>query len=210
MTYTPGQIGKLQVFLEELQRWNKRYGFVGRRTGEPELVVRHVLDSLSAWPLISALVAKKLADVRIADVRIADVGSGAGFPGVPLAVFLPHAHFTLVEPSAKKTAFLRNIAVLTSLKNVEVAELRLQELRGHFDLVVLRAFSPLVRELDPLRRVLKASGKIIAYKGKRSRVDAELAEADVDPALVRVEPIQVPFLEEERHLVIISLSSAGV
>lgn len=212
--HTPEQLGKLGIFLEELERWNRRYGLVSRRarndqtgqtnqsgqTGAQELIVRHILDSLSAWALISSL------DRRD---QIADVGSGAGFPGIPLALFLPESHFTLVEPSARKTAFLRNVVVLAKLENVDIAEMRLQELPSRFDLVVFRAFSPISRELVALQRIVNPDGQIIAYKGKRGKILSELEDADLDPQAVRIQAVTVPFLQEERHLVIFSPSSSG-
>ena len=84
--FDPEHLIKLSIFLEELERWNRRYGFVAQRGPEAgrQLIVRHVLDSLSAWKKISAIVQRR---------QIADVGSGAGFPGIPLAVFFPDSRF---------------------------------------------------------------------------------------------------------------------
>jgi 16S rRNA (guanine527-N7)-methyltransferase len=196
------QLVQVRIFLEELERWNRKYGFIARGEGAAgrELVIRHVLDSLSAWPTIATAACRE---------RIADVGSGAGFPGIPLAVFLPDSRFTLVEPSARKTSFLRNVAILARLENVEVAEQRLEEVDSRFDLVVFRAFSPLSRELAALLRIVKPQGSIIAYKGKKARVLEELDGAGVDPQTLRILPVRVPYLEEERHLVVISPSSSG-
>ncbi|MBN2551145.1 MAG: 16S rRNA (guanine(527)-N(7))-methyltransferase RsmG [Spirochaetales bacterium] len=196
------QLDQVRIFLQELERWNRRYGFIARGEGAEgrELISRHVLDSLSAWPIISAIECRG---------RIADVASGAGFPGIPLAVFLPDSRFTLVEPSATKTAFLRNVAILARLENVEVAEQRLEDLDRRFDLVVFRAFSPICRQLPALKRIVEPHGTIIAYKGRLQRVMEELDGADADPWNLRIIPVRVPFLEEERHLVVISPSSSG-
>lgn len=193
LPFSVGQLAKLNVFLQELERWNKTYGFV-KAEGQ-QLIIRHVLDSLSAW--------RKIAGLARRD-QVVDVGSGAGFPGIPLAVFLTDSRFTLLEPSAKKAAFLRNIAILAHLDNVEVEEARLEDLERRFDLVVFRAFTPLHREIDALRRILEPRGVIIAYKGKRARILEELNEAGLGPKQVRIEAVEVPFLEEERHLVILS------
>ena len=196
------QLDQIRIFLEELERWNRRHGFIARGEGAEglELISRHVLDSLSAWPIISGAACRG---------RIADVASGAGFPGIPLAVFLPDSRFTLVEPSATKTAFLRNVAILARLENVEVAEQRLEDLDRRFGLVVFRAFSPLSRQLAALKRIVDPDGTIIAYKGRLQRVLEELDGVDVDPWNLRIIPVRVPFLEEERHLVVISPSSSG-
>ena len=187
------QLRKLHVFLQELERWNKAYGFV--KAAGQQLIIRHVLDSLSAWRKISALPRR---------AQVVDVGSGAGFPGIPLAVFLADSRFTLLEPSAKKAAFLRNVAILAHLDNVEVEEARLEDVKRRFDLVVFRAFTPLHREIDALRRILNHNGVIIAYKGKRARILEEIDEAGISLEQVLIEAVEVPFLSEERHLVILS------
>jgi len=204
--FSAEQIIKVQIFLEELERWNRRYGLVGRRDAKDrqldrrQLIVRHVLDSLAAWATVKALDQRR---------QVADVGSGAGFPGIPLAVFLPDSRFTLLEPSAKKAAFLRNAAILANLENVEVAEIRLQEVRRRFDLVVFRAFSPLPRVLTDLQRILEPNGAVIAYKGKRSRVLEELAASGLDLQRLRIVAVRVPFLAEERHLIVVPKASSA-
>jgi 16S rRNA (guanine527-N7)-methyltransferase len=204
--FSAEQIIKVQIFLEELERWNRRYGLVGRRNAKDrqldrrQLIVRHVLDSLAAWATVKALDQRR---------QVADVGSGAGFPGIPLAVFLPDSRFTLLEPSAKKAAFLRNAAILANLENVEVAEIRLQEVRRRFDLVVFRAFSPLPRVLTDLQRILEPNGAVVAYKGKRSRVLEELAASGLDLQRLRIVAVRVPFLAEERHLVVVPKASSA-
>jgi 16S rRNA (guanine527-N7)-methyltransferase len=200
------QLRKVDIFLEELERWNRRYGFIARgELGQPrnarrQLIVRHVLDSLAAWTSVKAL------DRRS---RVADVGSGAGFPGIPLAVFLPDSRFTLLEPSVRKSAFLRNAVILAGLENVEVVETRLEEVRRRFDLVVFRAFSPLSRVLDDLQRILEPNGVIVAYKGKLSRITEELDACRLDAKTVEIVAVQVPFLDEQRHLVIIPKASSA-
>ena len=204
--FTADQLVKVRIYLEELERWNRRYGLVARRgpadrqIDRRQLIVRHVLDSLAAWPTVKAL------DRRH---QVADVGSGAGFPGIPLAVFLPDSRFTLLEPSAKKAAFLRNVAILASLENVEVAEIRLEEVERRFDLVVFRAFSPLYRALVDLQRILEPKGAIIAYKGKRTRVLEELKASGLDLETLEIVAVRVPFLDEERHLVIVPKASSA-
>jgi 16S rRNA (guanine527-N7)-methyltransferase len=205
---TEQQIDKVQAFLEELERWNRRYGFVARsgpshrQVDRRQLVIRHVLDSLSAWSTIKAIEHRN---------QVADVGSGAGFPGIPLAVFLPDSRFTLLEPSARKSAFLRNVAILAELRNVEVLEARLEDVVRRFDLVVFRAFSPLSRaSLAALQRVLEPNGSIVAYKGKRARIEGELTACGLDARSGNIVAVPVPFLDEERHLVIVpKISSAS-
>jgi 16S rRNA (guanine527-N7)-methyltransferase len=204
--FTADQLVKVRIYLEELERWNRRYGLVARgdpkerRIDRRQLIVRHVLDSLAAWSTVKALEPRR---------RVADVGSGAGFPGIPLAVFLPDSRFTLVEPSTKKAAFLRNAAILANLENVEVAETRLEEVQRRFDVVVFRAFSPLSRALADLQRILEPNGAVIAYKGKRTRILEELDDAGLDLKTLEIVAVRVPFLDEERHLVIVPKASSA-
>lgn len=190
---SPLQLEQLEKYRLELERWNRAYGFV-KAQGE-ELVVRHFLDSLAAWPILHRLEPRG---------EVLDVGSGAGFPGIPLSVVLSGSAVTLLERSAKRAAFLRNVCALLGLENATVAEAQLQELRGRYDLITFRAFSPLERELPRLSARLRAGGWIAAYKGKRTRLQQEIAAAGLRAPQVSVHALRVPFLDEERHLVLIS------
>jgi 16S rRNA (guanine527-N7)-methyltransferase len=193
------QLEALENHRSELERWNRAYGLV-KASGE-ELVVRHFLDSLAGLPVIIGLHPRR---------TLLDVGSGAGFPGIPLAVFMADCEVTLLERSSRRAAFLTNVILLLGLRHVRVEEKQLAELTGRFDLVTLRGFSPLARELDDLLRVLSPEGHLVAYKGRRERVLAELRAAGVGEGEAAVHPLQVPFLEAERHLVIInSLTKPG-
>jgi 16S rRNA (guanine527-N7)-methyltransferase len=191
---TARQRERLELYRLELERWNRAFGFVGAR-GE-ELVVRHFLDSLAGLDTIRTLAGGG---------RLADVGSGAGFPGVPLAIMLPEAGFTLVEPASRKAAFLRGVGILLGLGNVSVVERQLREVQGSFDVVTFRAFRPLDGQtLSGLRRLLAPGGALVAYKGRRERIAEELRALNLaEGAEAEVVALQVPFLEEERHLVIL-------
>jgi 16S rRNA (guanine527-N7)-methyltransferase len=200
-------------YISELEKWNPRFGLV-KASGE-ELVVKHVLDSISAWRVVSALAAGGRLHSTAAPAAapapggtVLDVGSGAGFPGIPLAAVLPSLSFTLLERSSRRAAFLGNCALLLGLANVRVLESDLSGVsRGGapaFDVLTLRAFAPLGRFLDDLARAGLRWGAIVAYKGKASRVREELEE--IGPARAsgaQVLPVSVPFLDEERHLVVI-------
>ncbi|MEA1910981.1 MAG: RsmG family class I SAM-dependent methyltransferase, partial [Spirochaetota bacterium] len=98
--YTSAQLGLLELYISEIELWNNKYKLVSAR-GE-ELIIRHILDSLSAIPELKQLTFKTAADV----------GSGAGLPGIPLAIFLPKVHFSLIERSGRRAGFLRNILSL--------------------------------------------------------------------------------------------------
>ena len=190
----PGErLEALERYRLELELWNRRYGFVKAEGGQ--LVVRHFLDSLAGLPAIAAIRPRR---------TVLDVGSGAGFPGLVLALFLPDSSFALLERSARKAAFLGNVVVLLGLRNARVMQQELRGLEERFDLVTFRAFAPLARELPQLRRVLAPGGHIAAYKGRRERIDAELAEAGLASGQAQVLPLEVPFLREPRHLVVVA------
>ncbi len=187
----PERLEALERYRLELELWNRRYGFV--KASGSDLVVRHFLDSLAGLPVLA----------RLPRRTVLDVGSGAGFPGLPLALFLEDSRVLLLERSARKAAFLANVAALLGLGNVRVLEQDLRRLEERFELVTFRAFSPLARELPGLRRVLAPGGVIAAYKGRRERIEEELREAGAAAGGAEVVRLEVPFLEEERHLVLL-------
>jgi 16S rRNA (guanine527-N7)-methyltransferase len=188
----PARLEALERYRLELERWNRRYGFV--KASGRDLVVRHFLDCLAGLPVLAGLSPRR---------TVLDVGSGAGFPGLPLALFLEDSQVTLLERSSRKAAFLANVIALLGLGNVRVLESDLRALKERFDLVTFRAWSPLERELPGLRRVLAPGGAIAAYKGRRERIDEELAQAGLAKGEAEVVTLEVPFLEEERHLVLL-------
>jgi 16S rRNA (guanine527-N7)-methyltransferase len=196
IAWTQGQLEELQAYRAELERWNRGYGFV--KASGKELVVRHFLDSLAGLPVIAGLSPRR---------TILDVGSGAGFPGVPLAVFLQECTVTLLERSAKRAAFLDNVVLLLGLRHVRVEQRQLAELSERFDLVTFRAFTPLDRDLPGLIRAASPEGHLVAYKGRRERIRRELEAAGIPEAQAEVAPLHVPFLDEERHLVVLRGSS---
>lgn len=216
LPFKEGRADLLLRYLVELERWNESSHFV-KTTGREDLIVRHVLDSLAGVKAIEGLTTEGLAGenraagsaaikavtVKNAGCRIIDVGSGAGFPGIPLAIFLESASFTLLERSAKRAAFLRNVIILLKLKNVSVLEQTLSELKESFDVVTFRALTPLGREIRVLMRIVTPGGSIVAYKGKSSRIREELEGLKVRIGSVSIEKVSVPFLAEERHLVLI-------
>ncbi len=203
----------LERYLAELETWNPRYGLVNA-SGE-DLVIKHLLDSLSAWRLIETLAGEGAPDAGAAPA-VLDVGSGAGLPGIPLAAALPRISFTLLERSTRRAVFLQSCVVLLGLPNVRVVEADLgRALRvmhpelPRFDVVTFRAFAPLGRFFEDLERSSVEWRSIVAYKGKRGRAMEELAEMGERAAGARVEEVSVPFLDEERCLVVMRRAGAG-
>src|SRR5204862_2478550 len=134
---TDADAGRLLALLEELARWNRRYNLTGVRT-LGAMVTHHLLDSLAIHPDLEG-------------TRIADVGTGAGFPGLPLAVANPARHFTLIDSTAKKIRFASHAAETLGLANVTALQARVETVRpaGGLDTVGARAFAPAPQQPAP-------------------------------------------------------------
>jgi 16S rRNA (guanine527-N7)-methyltransferase len=206
----PAALPLLVKYIEEIERFNPAYGLV-KVQDRRELVVKHILDSLAPLDIISRLLKAAPEGPPGTDrlPAVADVGSGAGLPGIPLAICLPGARFTLIERMGRRAGFLQNCLAALGLANVRVEETEMEKAAPcRFGLVVFRAFSPLEKAvLKGLGRLLVPGGIIAAYKGRRQVVEAELAAAgDIPPESAgawEIIPLQVPFLDEERHLAVL-------
>jgi 16S rRNA (guanine527-N7)-methyltransferase len=188
----------LEKYIAEVERWNPRFGLV-KYDGRQELIVKHVLDSLSAWAA--------LREAASGSGSVLDVGSGAGFPGIPLAIVLPDASFTLLERMARRAAFLETCTILLGLPRVKVAQNDLAAMTGEFDVVTCRAVAPLGRLVEDLRRSTVQWRTIAAYKGKTERAQEESDEVErLMPGLFKVElrPLHTPFLDEARCLALLT------
>ncbi|HEX7080997.1 MAG TPA: 16S rRNA (guanine(527)-N(7))-methyltransferase RsmG [Gammaproteobacteria bacterium] len=142
------EVGRLTAFLNLLVKWNRVYNLTGIRDAD-ELVERHLIESLDLAPLLRG-------------ERIADVGTGAGLPGLPLAIVAPDRRFTLVESRAKRVRFLRHVVGELGLSNVEIEHCRVEDLRCErpFDTVLARAVAP-PAELIAMTRHLTAPSTIL-------------------------------------------------
>jgi len=193
-------VSLLNRYLKEIELFNPAYKLVGTNDSE-ELVVKHILDSLAPLGIISRLLNEIRAEGR---PQIADAGSGAGLPGIPLAIALPDCDFTLIERMGRRAGFLCGAKAVLALSNVRVEEGELEKTAGHFSLVTFRAFKPLEPKLfKTLLRVCAAGGVIAAYRGRREKTEAELSALKGLCGKWEIIPCAVPFLDEERHLLII-------
>lgn len=180
--------GRLLDYLGLLSKWNRVYNLTAIH--EPERMLNlHLLDSLAVLPYVES-------------DRLLDVGSGAGLPGIPLAVARPTLAVTLLEPSHKKAAFLRQAVIELGLGNVETVQARAQDWRPAqpFPRIISRALGDLadfIRLTDPL---LAAGGRWLAMKGVRP--DAEIGALE-GARVVREIRLRVPMLAAERHLLIL-------
>ncbi len=185
---------KLLTYLELLQRWNGAYNLTAIR--DPlQMVTRHILDSLVLVPYIPA-----------SAQRLIDVGTGAGLPGIPLAIVNPHQHYDLLDSNGKKTRFLFQVKTTLGLDNISVHHVRAESWHPPkpYDVVLSRAFASLQDMLACCSHFCDKSGLFLAMKGVRP--DAELAAVEQLCGHRQVYSLQVPGLDEERHLVELGLA----
>jgi 16S rRNA (guanine527-N7)-methyltransferase len=178
---------KMLQFLELLQKWNKAYNLTAI-TDLSEMLTVHVMDSLSILPYVMG-------------EQIVDVGTGAGFPGIPLALVLPQQQFTLVESSRKKCQFLLQAVLVLGLKNVRVVQERAEVYQPaeRFDCVITRAFSNLSDMLAKTVHLVKEDGLFLAMKGMQPTEEIAVLPAGFE--VVAVYALQVAGLTAQRHLV---------
>ncbi len=184
--YSAEQLDRLLDFLALLIKWNRAYNLTAIR--QPEEMARlHILDSLSVLPYLQGH-------------RIADIGTGAGLPGIPLAIFSADKSFALVDANAKKTRFIQQAVLELALPNVTVHHARVEQFEPaeKFSTVIMRAFAELAKIVQLTRHLLAEDGLLLAMKGQQPV--RELQQID---SVARLIPLVVPGVEAERCLVCI-------
>ncbi len=182
---------RLLDYLGLLAKWNKAYNLTAVRD-EAQMVTRHLLDSLAIAPYVTGQ-------------RCLDVGTGAGLPGIPMAILFPQRDFLLLDSNGKKTRFLFQVKTALRLDNMTVHQARVESFSAAepFDTVLSRAFASLQEIVQGCRHLLAPGAKILAMKGAYPA--QEIADASQLGAEMVVHPLTVPDLEEERHLVEITV-----
>jgi 16S rRNA (guanine527-N7)-methyltransferase len=183
------------TLLTELSRWNRSYNLTA--ITDPEaMLTHHLLDSLAVYPHLTA------EEGDTPQATVADVGTGAGFPGLPLAVVSPGMRFTLIDASGKKVRFVAHAARVLQLANVEPRQARVEQLTSAapFTTVVARAFAALPQLLAQVQGLCGPSTRVLAMKGRPA--EEELAAVPPGWRIEAVHPLTVPGLDAERTLVI--------
>jgi len=194
LVLTDEKVLSLQRFAELLGRWGRAYNLTAIRDGD-RVLSHHLLDSLSLVRPLEGVA----SHVQHRPVRVLDVGSGGGLPGIPLAIACPELETTLVDTVQKKVAFLVQAALELRLPHVTARHARVQDLHGEFDLITSRAFASLADFVAWTRHLLAPGGRWLAMKG---RVDPEeVAALPSGVAVTSIRRLDVPGLNEERHLV---------
>ena len=190
LTLGAAEAEALLRLVDELEIANAQFNLTAIRD-RPGMLRKHLLDSLSLQPYLRGR-------------RIADVGTGAGFPGLPLALVNPLRHFSLIEATGKKARFVAQTAQRLGCANVEVVHARAEDYRpaGRFDTVVARALSSLAEFVAHAAHLCAAQGRMLAMKGKRP-----VEEISALPRGFRVSAVHrvaLPGLDDERHIVELS------
>jgi 16S rRNA (guanine527-N7)-methyltransferase len=193
MAFSEEQIHAFMLFLAELKKWNRAYNLTG--IGEDkEIVVKHFLDSLLYLKVIPE-----------GAVTVADIGSGAGFPGIPVKIMRPETVMYLIESSGKKTAFLRHIIKKIGLDTIDVIEKRVEgiqsgrELPSPIDVAVTRALFSVREFIDKASHLVKQGGILILSKGPKVSEEVNVLR-DVQYEILS---FKLPLSDMKRHIVVV-------
>ena len=182
------QIENLLDFLVHLQRWNRVHNLTAVRD-VASMVNYHLLDCLAVVPILSG-------------PNLLDVGTGAGLPGIPIAIACPNLAVTLIDSNGKKTAFLQHATTELGLKNTVVVHARVEQWQGgQFDTIVSRAYSDLRKFVLGSMHLLKQDGILLAMKG--TLPDQEIADLPAGFRVSAIQPLVIPGIESRRNLVVI-------
>ncbi|MET0067112.1 MAG: 16S rRNA (guanine(527)-N(7))-methyltransferase RsmG [Candidatus Thiodiazotropha sp.] len=188
------QTDQLIAYLALLHKWNQAYNLTAVR--EPlEMVSRHLLDSLAVAPYFDTL-------------SCLDMGSGAGLPGIPLAILCPQTRFVLLDSNSKKVRFLRQVILELGLKHCTPVHARLESLEAEqpFAILISRAFTDLPNMLQLAAHLMNPETVLLAMKGRAAESEIAALPPGYD---CRIQVLRVPFCDAERCLVRISRSNAG-
>lgn len=192
LTMPAAQQQKALAFLHFLKKWNKAYNLTAIH-GIDDMVTQHLLDSLSIAPYLQGQ-------------NILDVGTGAGFPGIPLALYYPDKHFTLLDSNGKKTRFLLQAKSEFDFPNVEIVQERVENFQtaNCFDAIIFRAVKSIQEMISKTQHLCCKNGQLLAMKAVYPTIELQNLS---NPFTVQA--LSVPGLEAERHLIIIEGTARG-
>jgi len=189
------QINAFMTYLSELKKWNKTYNLTGLRKDE-DIIIKHFIDSL--------LYLKAMPDGKI---KVADIGSGAGFPGIPIKIIRPEIEMYLIEPSVKKSTFLSHIIRQLQLKEIEVIEKTVegirvnQELSLSVDIAVTRALFSVKDFIKKASHIVKQGGILILNKGPKVREEIKMLKNIKYEILT----LDLPLSDIKRYIIVVNL-----
>jgi 16S rRNA (guanine527-N7)-methyltransferase len=205
LALSDAQVQQLLDYLDLIQKWTRVYNLTAVRD-PAEMLTHHLLDSLAAISPLDT----KLQELGLASrpVRLLDVGSGAGLPGIVIAICRPDITVHCVDTVAKKAAFIQQVAVTLNLPNLRGVHARVESLAEPYDVVSSRAFASLVDFTNWSGGALAGQGVWMAMKGKHPADEIAVLPSSVE--VFHVEQLKVPGLDAERCIVWMRRSLAGV
>ncbi|TNF53832.1 16S rRNA (guanine(527)-N(7))-methyltransferase RsmG [bacterium] len=197
--FSEEQIQAFMTYLAELKKWNRAYNLTALKTDE-DIVTKHFLDSVLYFKAVPG---------SMKTLKLADIGTGAGFPGIPIKILCPEADITLLEPSRKKTAFLRHmLRTLHFKEGITLLEKRIETLgenyKRTFDLIVSRATFTLEDFLEKACPYVKRKGKLVLSKGPKAFDEIDSLNNSQKEHIDRV--IRLRLTEHERNLLVLTCS----
>ena len=198
------QIKKFSRYLELLIQWNQKINLTSLKTPQ-EIIIKHFLDSISCIKVITKY-------INIEEISIIDVGTGAGFPGIPIKITCPSIRLYLLEARKKKTIFLEKIIEEMNFQQVEILDGRAEAFgkcpnyREKYDIALSRAVAPLNTLSEYCLPLVRVGGLFIAQKGRSYNEEIDKALKTVQllgGELIGVENVRIPFINQERYLLVI-------
>ncbi|AWG42567.1 16S rRNA (guanine(527)-N(7))-methyltransferase RsmG [Candidatus Borreliella tachyglossi] len=192
MSFTSESIDKLKFYIERILLFGTRFNLVSNNDKNFNAILLHALDSVSGLPII----------MDSNPHQVLDVGSGAGFPGIVLALFDSSRKYFLLERSNKKATFLRMMKLELRLDNVEILEHDVNNEKNKYEFITMRAFRDIREYANILRLILKNGGLIMAYKGRLSKVKLEIKHTEILFSKIEIKPSAVSGGKERNFLLL--------
>ena len=195
LKYSEKQVKSFLEYLSELKKWNRAYNLTGLKT-DRDIIIKHFLDSL--------LFAKALPPEAL---TLADIGSGAGFPGIPIKIMFPHLSVYLVEPTQKKALFLQHICSKLQLGKVEIIDKRIEDVKGlKVDAAITRALYSIEEFIEKAKDILNEKGILILSKGPGLQKELE----GIVQGNISISDFKLPFENIIRHMVVVRVPGLGL
>lgn len=200
ISYSTKQLDDLALIIDMLKAWSKSLNLTAINSVK-DLVILHIIDSAVIVPVVDEVL--QSIPKKEGGYLVADVGTGAGFPGLVLAIMLPQVKFTLIDSVGKKLSFVRMVITKLKLQNVELINKRCENIEHEpFDVIVSRAFAPIERMVNWCLPLLSNEGRFVAMKANLSSEEMSAIPNSVN--VMEIRKLDVPSLEAVRNAVILS------